>query len=235
MVVEQELAADIKSAKNLIAEKKIWVDGFPADNPATLVDSGAHVELRSVEQEWASRASEKIWKFIEAGWIDPKDKVCLDVGASTGGFTDALLRAGAGKVYAVDVGYGQLLYRLRNNSRVTVLDRYNFRYAKSEDFQPPPEIFSMDVSFISSLKLIDSLNKVMAARAGGLLLVKPQFEAPKKDLRDGIVTDARRRRKIVDRVLSGWQKKGWSCQDIAPAPLKGSTGNTEYIAHLTRI
>jgi 23S rRNA (cytidine1920-2'-O)/16S rRNA (cytidine1409-2'-O)-methyltransferase len=234
LLVEKQLAGDIEEAKDLVENKKIWVAGFPVDNPSSLVQPEAHIEIKGIEKKWASRSGNKIWKFIEEGWIDPEGKICIDVGASTGGFTDALLRAGAKKIYAVDVGYGQLLYRLRRDKRVEVLDRYNFRYADPEDFQPPPEIFSMDVSFISTLKLVEPLNEVMSSSAEGLVLIKPQFEAAAEILEDGIVTDPTLRKHTVDRVVSGWQKKGWQCEKLSPAPLKGTTGNLEFIAKMSR-
>ncbi len=234
LLVERELARDIEEAKALIENKKIWVAGFPIANPSSLVQPEAHIEVKGTEKKWASRSGEKIWKFIEEGWIEPQGKICIDVGASTGGFTDALLRAGAKKIYAVDVGYGQLLYRLRRDKHVEVLDRYNFRYADPEDFQPSPEVFSMDVSFISTLKLVESLNEVMCSSAEGLVLIKPQFEAPPEILEEGIVTDSALRKKTVDRVVSGWQKKGWQCEKLSPAPLKGTTGNVEFIAKMSR-
>lgn len=233
-LVEQELARSRSHACELIDEGKVWVNGMPAEKPATLVERDASIEVRDPGYRWVGRGGEKIWPLIEKGWIDPDGKICLDVGASTGGFTQALLRAGARRVYAVDVGYGQLNYELRRNERVHVMDRYNFRYAEAEDFDTAPELFTMDVSFISTLKLLDALNRVMRPESEGLVLIKPQFEAGPEENEEGVVRDPSVRKRVLREVTEEWENQGWGTRHLAPAPMEGRSGNQEFFAHVVR-
>ncbi|MFB6356076.1 MAG: TlyA family RNA methyltransferase [bacterium] len=233
-LVENDLARSRSHAKELIQDRRILIDGFPAEKPSTLVEHNDNVEVKGDLYDWVGRGGRKIWEFIERDWVTPSDRVCLDVGASTGGFTQALLRAEAQKVYAVDVGYGQLDYSLRRDERVTVMDRYNFRHATPGDFDPSPTLFTMDVSFISTLKLIEALNSVTTEESTGLVLLKPQFEAGPDENEQGIVTDPEVVSRVLVEVLEGWQEKNWGVQNLEAVPLKGQEGNQEYMALITR-
>jgi len=229
LLVAQELVKDLSEAERLIKEGRVLADGLPVKSERSLVKPGAELKIKSDDPAWVGRGGEKIWPVLEEGWLKVEGKRALDVGASTGGFTEALLRAGAERVYAVDVGYGQLAYKLQRDERVIRLDRYNFRHAQSDDFQPPPQIFVMDVSFISSLKLIDPLEIVMTETPAGIVLVKPQFEANKEEVGDGVIESETLRQKILERVRAGWEEKGWRVVETAPAPLRGEEGNQEYL------
>jgi 23S rRNA (cytidine1920-2'-O)/16S rRNA (cytidine1409-2'-O)-methyltransferase len=233
-LVERDIARSRSHAKELIENDRVRVDGFPAEKPSTLVEHDDHLTLEGDEYPWVGRGGKKIWPFIDRGWLDPNGEVAIDVGASTGGFTQALLRAGAKGVHAVDVGYGQLDYELRQDSRVTVHDRYNFRYAEPDDFDPDPVVFTMDVSFISTLKLLDALNAVTANSARGLCLVKPQFEAEPDENDDGIVTRDSVVKRVLREIVEGWSKMGWGTRAVAPAPLTGQEGNQEFVALFDR-
>ncbi len=210
------------------------VDGFPAEKPATRVKPDAPIELRGDGPSWVGRGARKLWPYLEANGLEVQGHVCLDVGASTGGFTQALLRAGARRVYAVDVGYGQLAYQLREDDRVIVKERCNFRHVDAEDFSPLPSRFTMDVSFISSRKLRPALNRVMRPEAEGVLLLKPQFEAGPDENEEGIVRDPAVRRRVLGEVAEEWNRQGWGTVAIKPAPLTGQEGNQEYLVHVRR-
>ncbi len=234
-LVRREEVSSEEQARKLVKNGRVKVDGFPVDNPDSEVGSGVHLEIiEENSSDWVGRGARKIWPFLKENKIVAKDKICLDVGASTGGFTQALLKAGARKVYSVDVGYGQLDWSLRQDDRVVVKDRYNFRYGRGEDFQPPPAVFTMDVSFISSLKLISALNGVMEKNSRGILLIKPQFEAPRSAVEDGIIKSPATWRRTLRAVLEGWAEKGWGCFELAVSPLTGSEGNREFVALLER-
>lgn len=234
LVRRGEVASENR-ARQLVEAGRVTVDGFPVDNPNSEVNGNAQLEIiEEKSNDWVGRGAKKIWPLLAEDKIVVKNKICLDVGASTGGFTQALLKAGAQKVYAVDVGYGQLDWSLRQDERVIVKDRYNFRYARSEDFQPSPALFAMDVSFISSLKLISALNEVMAGDSRGILLIKPQFEAPREDVKDGIIKEPSTWRRTLERVLEGWEESGWGCYDLQLSPVAGNEGNREFVALLAR-
>lgn len=233
-LVERDIARSRSHAKELIGEGRVLVGGFPADKASTLVEHNDHIELEGDEFPWVGRGGKKMWPFLEREWGNVDDRICLDVGASTGGFTQALLRAGASRVFAVDVGYGQLDYKLRQDDRVTVIDRYNFRHADPGDFSPSPEFFTMDVSFISTLKLLDALNEVTTENARGLCLLKPQFEAGPDENEQGIVTDLDVVIDVLSDVFDGWDKEGWGIEAVSPSPVTGQEGNQEYVVKFVR-
>lgn len=234
LLVERDLARSRARAKTLIEQDRVLVDGFPAEKPATRVKPDAPIELREEGPSWVGRGARKLWPYLEAGGLEVEGHVCLDVGASTGGFTQALLRAGARRVHAVDVGYGQLAYNLREDDRVVVRERCNFRHVRGEDFTPPPSRFTMDVSFISSRKLLPALNRVMTPDGEGVLLLKPQFEAGPDENEEGIVRDPGVLRRVLRDVGEGWNREGWGTVTIQPAPLTGQKGNQEYLLHVRR-
>lgn len=233
-MVERDLARSRSRAKTLIEEDRVLVDGFPAEKPATLVEPDASIEVRDDGPSWVGRGARKLWPYLESGGLSVEGRVCLDVGASTGGFTQALLRAGARQVYSVDVGYGQLAYRLREDERVVVRERCNFRYARAEAFSPPPSRFTMDVSFISSRKLLPALNRVMVPDGEGVLLLKPQFEAGPDENEEGVVRDPAVRRRVLREVAEAWNRNGWGTLSLRPAPLEGREGNREFLLHVAR-
>lgn len=234
VLVERDLARSRSHAKTLIEGDRVLVDGFPAEKPATLVEPDAPIEIRDDGPSWVGRGGRKLWPFLESGGLSVEGRVCLDVGASTGGFTQALLRAGARRVYAVDVGYGQLAYRLREDERVVVRERCNFRHAGPEEFSPSPSRFTMDVSFISSRKLLPALNQIMTSDGEGVLLIKPQFEAGPEENEQGVVRDPDVLRRVVREVGAAWNREGWGTVTLRPAPLAGREGNQEFLLHVAR-
>lgn len=233
-LVERDIARSRSHAKELIEQDRVLVGGFPASKASTLVEHDDHLELKGDEYPWVGRGGKKLWPFLESEWIDPTGQVAIDVGASTGGFTQGLLRAGADAVHAVDVGYGQLDYQLREDDRVIVHDRVNFRHANGDDFSSLPSVFTMDVSFISTLKLLDALNNVTTSETEGLCLIKPQFEAGPNENDDGIVHDTDVIKRVLREVVEGWADSGWSLAGIAPAPLTGQEGNQEFVVCFRR-
>lgn len=233
-LVERNLARSRSHARELIDNNRVLISGFPASKASTLVEHNDHIEIEGNEYGWVGRGGKKIWPIFEKETWDVEGAVALDVGASTGGFTQALLRAGADRVYAVDVGYGQLDHSLRQDDRVIVRDRYNFRHAQIEDFEPVPSRFVMDVSFISTTKLLDGLNLVMDREAEGWVMVKPQFEAGPEENEEGIVTDPEIVKRVLDEVSKEWEEAGWGAQQIHPAGLTGQEGNREFFLKMVR-
>ncbi|MGM0380355.1 MAG: TlyA family RNA methyltransferase [bacterium] len=234
-LVRRELVGSEGEAREIVEAGRVKVNGFPVDNPQSEVDKETDlVIVENDSPDWVGRGAKKIWPVLKSQRLDVTDKICVDIGASTGGFTQALLRAGARRVYAVDVGYGQLAYRLRQNDKVQVRDRYNFRYAEKVDFEPAPSTFVMDVSFISTLKLLPALGKILTAEGRGILLIKPQFEAPRKQVKDGIIKDPEVWRETLQTVISGWEEEGWGCFGLDVSPLAGGEGNREFVALMSR-
>lgn len=235
LLVTRDIARSRSRAKELIDNNKIRINGFPANKASSLVDPQDEItRVNPNAFRWVGRGGRKIWPLIEENVLDPEDNVCIDVGSSTGGFTQALLRADAEHVHAVDVGHGQLDYSLRESEMVTVHENYNFRHANADDFKPVPSIFTMDVSFISSEKLIAPLTAVTDDNTEGLLLLKPQFEAGPNKTDRGILKDLEICIEVLKRVTATWHEKGWGIRDIRPSPLTGDKGNQEYFTHFDR-
>jgi len=208
----------------------VLVDGVRATRPAASVDDTTIVELRTNGPEYVSRGALKLEKALDVWGIDPMGKVAVDIGASTGGFTDLLLRRGAKRVYAVDVGYGQLHYRLRNDPRVVSMERTNVRYLT--ELPEPVDLAVVDVSFIS-LRLVlprvfDLVNQEIVA------LIKPQFEAGRTQVKKGVVRDPAVHQQVVSELTEWSNTQVWRITDVIPSPLKGPAGNIEFLSHWTR-
>lgn len=225
LLVERGLAESRSQAQALVLAG--LVPGF--DKPGTQVDEG--VEL-AVEQppRFVSRGGEKLAHALELLHVEPAGRDCLDVGASTGGFTDCLLQSGARRVIALDVGYGQLHPRLRNDPRVTVLERVNAREVKELPF--PPELVVCDVSFISVRTALPPLLRLAAPAWEALLLVKPQFEAGRAEVRKGVVRDPAVRRRVVREVCDAAAGWGARVAGVVDSGLPGPKGNREIVVHL---
>lgn len=234
------LAATGEEAKRLIAAGRVTVDGQTAQKPAHMVlDSAAVVVRKPVEQEYASRGGHKLagalTAFARSGLRPVTGRVCLDAGASTGGFTDVLLRAGAARVIAVDVGYGQLVWRLQQDPRVTVLDRTNIRYLGPEDLGATPSLVVADLSFISLRLVLSALTTVCAPEGDLVVMVKPQFEVGRERLgKGGVVSGAADRADAVWGVCEAAAALGWGARDMAASELPGPAGNVEFFVWLRR-
>ncbi len=210
----------------------VFVDGKVADKPGTIVENSAHVEIRGAENPYVSRGGLKLEGALRDLSIDVENLVVLDVGASTGGFTDCFLKKGAKFVYALDVGYGQLDYSLRNDPRVAAMERCNIRYLKEEDLSMKPDLAAVDVSFISLAKVIPVLKDIGIPAV--LALVKPQFEAGRAeaDRGKGVIGDPGLHRRILDRVAVNFCSSGYCCEGATFSKWPGPKGNIEYFIFL---
>jgi len=208
---------------------------MPRPGPASLVDQTAPIRLVDAGPQWASRAGAKLVEALEVFAVDPTGRNCLDVGASTGGFTDVLLEHGAAAVVAVDVGYGQLLWRLRTDPRVTVHDRTNFRHADPVALGAPFDLVVVDVSFISVGLLADRLAAAGRSGADYVVLVKPQFEVGKASVgRGGLVTDPALHAGAMSDVAAALAAAGIGPIAVCRSPITGASGNNEFLLHGAR-
>ncbi len=229
-LVSRGLAASREQAGRLILAGAVRVNGQMADKQARLIPSEAHVEVLARGLPFVSRGGEKLDAAMEAFGIDATGVVALDVGASTGGFTDCLLQREAGRVYAVDVGYGQLDWRLRNDSRVVVLERENIRYLDPASIAEPVDLAVIDVSFISLMIVLPCVVRFLADEANVVALVKPQFEVGRGQVgRGGIVREEWLRRAATDRVLACAERLGFSRIGVLDSPVLGQKGNREIL------
>jgi 23S rRNA (cytidine1920-2'-O)/16S rRNA (cytidine1409-2'-O)-methyltransferase len=236
-LVRRGLARSRDQAADLIAAGRVAVGGQVAAKPASqvAVDAAITVEQVSDRPEYVSRGGYKLAGALAAfDGLTVAGKRCLDAGASTGGFTDVLLRAGAGHVVAVDVGYGQLAWSLRTDRRVTVLERVNVRTLTPEQVAPPPELAVADLSFISLALVLPALVRCCSAEADFVLMVKPQFEVGKDLVGDGVVRDPDLRRSAVASVAAAAASLGLGVAGVTASPLPGPSGNVEYFLWLRR-
>lgn len=221
-------------ARSLIMEGRVKVNGTPATKPGANVRPGAHIEVEK-PRRFVSRGGEKLERALDAFHIDVTGSRALDVGASTGGFTDCLLQRGASRVVAVDVGYGQLDWRLRNDERVTVMERTNFRHLADDAFEQPFDLIVIDTSFISLLTIVARAVAYLAAAGQIVALVKPQFEAGRQRLGSGgVVRDPRVHRDILREVRDAMAEAGLVAIDVTASPLLGPAGNREFLMRLSR-
>ncbi|MGZ7039187.1 MAG: TlyA family RNA methyltransferase [Thermoanaerobaculia bacterium] len=231
-LVERGIVETRTKAQSLVMARRVLVNDEFADKPGTQVAADDELRVAELEHPWVGRGGMKLAHALEQFAIDVRGKVCADIGASTGGFTDVMLKNGASRVYAIDVGYGQLDATLRNDPRVINREKVNARYLTRESFDEPIEFASIDVSFIS-LELI--LPAVKTFLSGELVaLIKPQFEVGKKDVgKGGIVRDADKRAAAVDRVVAFAREIGFNVRGVIESPVKGAEGNIEYLMSAT--
>jgi 23S rRNA (cytidine1920-2'-O)/16S rRNA (cytidine1409-2'-O)-methyltransferase len=233
VVIELGLAGSRERAKALIMEGRVLVDGVPVTKAGAMVKEGASVTLKGGDIKYVSRGGLKLEAAAEHFRIRFSEKVAMDVGASTGGFTDFMLQAGASKVYCVDVGYGQLDWKLRNDPRVVLIEKTNIRYLKREAVQENIDIATVDVSFISLTKVIPRVLDFMGEHSEIVALIKPQFEAGRKDVgKGGIVRNDGARQRAVDSVRRSLEDLGLESMGIMESPVKGQKGNIEYFIYL---
>jgi 23S rRNA (cytidine1920-2'-O)/16S rRNA (cytidine1409-2'-O)-methyltransferase len=235
-LVRRELARSREQAADLIESRSVLVNGIPATKPATQVDAQTSIVLEGKRDDFVSRGGHKLSGALDV-FTDVliEGKVCLDAGASTGGFTDVLLRRGARKVIAVDVGYGQLAWELRSNEKVVILDRTNIRHLTGEMVGEDVDIVVADLSFISLSLVLPALAAVSKTSADYLLMVKPQFEVGRERLgAGGVVRDPALRRSAVLDVAQSAYDVGLGTMGIAASPLPGPAGNVEYFLWLRR-
>jgi 23S rRNA (cytidine1920-2'-O)/16S rRNA (cytidine1409-2'-O)-methyltransferase len=231
-LVERGLASSRERAQTLIRAGLVRVAGLAADQPDQLVNSEQAVEVTGTTP-YVSRGGEKLAAALDAFAIDPSGRTGVDVGSSTGGFTDLLLQRGAGRVIAVDVGYGQLAWSLRQDPRVTVMERVNIRYL--ERLPVPADLAVIDVSFISLRLVLPRVRELLSAPADVVALVKPQFEVGKGAVgKGGVVRDPEQHRRVLDELRQFVQENGYTVAGEAPSPILGAKGNREFFLHLRR-
>jgi 23S rRNA (cytidine1920-2'-O)/16S rRNA (cytidine1409-2'-O)-methyltransferase len=234
-LVRRGLVASPTEAHAAVSEGLVVVGGRQAAKASTLVAPGEPLHLLAAPRRFVSRGGEKLDAALERFGVDPRDRECLDVGASTGGFTDRLLRGGAARVVAVDVGYGQLAWSLRSDPRVTVLDRTNARDLDPSDLPFAPSLIVADLSFISLRLVVPALARVSREGADLVLLVKPQFEAGVADVgRGGVVRDPEVWRRAIEGVAAACRAAGLSPVAVTASPLPGPAGNVEFPLHALR-
>jgi 23S rRNA (cytidine1920-2'-O)/16S rRNA (cytidine1409-2'-O)-methyltransferase len=235
VLVARGLAPSRERAQSLILAGAVLVDGQRQVKGGTLVRSEAAIRLTHDPQPYVSRGGLKIEKALDFFHIDPQGKVVMDVGASTGGFTDCLLQRGARRVYAVDVGYGQLAWRLQQDNRVINLQRCNIRYLNWEEVGEEVDLAVVDTSFIS-LELVIPPTLTFLKEGGGLLtLIKPQFEVGKGEVgKGGVVQDSKQHRRVVDKIMIFAQGEGLIPRGVMESPLQGPKGNREFFLYCER-
>ena len=230
MMVEQGLAPSREKAKAYIMAGEVYVNGQKEDKAGSMFAETVKLEVRGKTLPYVSRGGLKLEKAMTHFGVTLKDKVCMDVGASTGGFTDCMLQNGAVKVYAVDVGYGQLAWSLRTDARVVNMERTNIRYVTPEDLAEPIEFFSVDVSFISLHHIFPVAQRITTPDAMGVCLVKPQFEAGREKVgKNGVVRDPAVHREVLHNAMSYAAENGFVVRGLDYSPVKGPEGNIEYL------
>ncbi len=233
LVFDKGLATSRQKASALIMSGNILVNNFPMDKPGSMVPADAEITNKGSDLPFVSRGGYKIEEAISTLGIDVTGMTCLDVGASTGGFTDCLLQHGAGRVYAIDVGYGQLDWKLRKDPRVVVIERTNIRYAPPELFPEPFDLISIDVSFISLKIVIPAVKPFLKSNGKILALIKPQFEVGKNQVgKGGVVKDPVLHQSVIEQLTDFFSHEGFEIGPVIPSPILGPKGNKEFIIYL---
>lgn len=231
LLVKRELVPLRQKAQALLMAGKVLVGDVPVTKAGKLVREDAHIRIRGEDHPYVSRGGVKLAHAIREFGCDINRKTCLDIGASTGGFTDCLLQHGALKVYAVDVGYGQLSRKIANDPRVIVIDRQNIRYLKPEQIPEQIDVVTIDVSFISLELVLPVVDRFLAKGGIVIALIKPQFEVERELVgKGGIVKDAKARELAVEKVVKCASRIGWTCLGVTSSPIEGQKGNREFLA-----
>lgn len=232
LLLDRGLVRSRERAKALILSGQVWVAGRRVDKAGTQVDINAPVELKTSDHPYVSRGGLKLEAALHTFQVVLTNKIAMDVGASTGGFTDCLLQHGAKKVYAVDVGYGLLDWKLRQDKRVILIERQNIRYLPRENIPEPIDIVTIDVSFISLKKVIPKVKEFLKPEAEMIALIKPQFEVGKGQVgRGGIVRDEAKQRQVVKEISNFCTALGFVIKGVIPSPILGAKGNQEYLLY----
>lgn len=235
ILVERGYAPSRERAKSLIMSGIVFVDGERVDKAGSTIAEDANLEVRGSDLSYVSRGGLKLEKAMQKFPILLNQKVCMDIGASTGGFTDCMLQNGAKKVFAVDVGYGQLAWKLRCDERVVNLERTNVRYLTAEQVGEPVDFISVDVSFIS-LTLVLPVAKTYLSENGEMVcLIKPQFEAGRENVgKKGVVRDKQVHIDVVNKIISFAKENNFDVKGLTFSPVKGPEGNIEYLIYLKK-
>ena len=231
----QGLAESRSKAQALIMSGLVYVDGQKVDKPGFAVDASQKIEVRGVACPYVSRGGLKLEKALRDFGVDPSGFVCSDSGASTGGFTDCLLQQGAKKVFAIDVGYGQLAWKIRNDPRVVCMERTNIRNITPTELGEPLDLSVVDVSFISLKLVLPVIYSVLKPDGQVLCLIKPQFEAGKDKVgKKGVVRDPAVHQEVLQGFLKTAEEIGFTVRNLSFSPVKGPEGNIEFLGHLSK-
>ena len=235
LLVKQGLAPSREKAKAIIMSGNVFVAGQREDKAGSVFDEAAVITVKENPLKYVSRGGLKLEKAMQCFPITLAGSVCMDIGASTGGFTDCMLQSGAAKVYSVDVGHGQLAWKLRNDERVVCMEKTNFRYMVPSDIQDALDFASVDVSFISLTKILIPARNLLKESGRMVCLIKPQFEAGRdKGGKKGVVREPEIHREVIAKVIDFADLTGFSVQGLTYSPVKGPEGNIEYLVFLEK-
>ena len=235
MMVNRGLAESREKAKAIIMSGIVYVDNIKEDKAGSTFDEKAQIEVRGNTLKYVSRGGLKLEKAMDCFGVSLAGKVAMDVGSSTGGFTDCMLQNGAVKVYSVDVGHGQLAWKLRNDERVVCMEKTNIRYVTPDDIEDRIEFASIDVSFISLTKVLPPVKELLTDDGEIVCLIKPQFEAGREKVgRKGVVRDQKVHVEVVEMIVDFARQIGFKTLDSSYSPIKGPEGNIEYLLYITK-
>ena len=236
LLVKKGLAPSREKAKAVIMAGSVYVDGQKEDKAGSVFDEeSAQIEVRGHALPYVSRGGLKLEKALKVFPITLTDKICMDIGASTGGFTDCMLQNGAAKVYSVDVGYGQLDWKLRQDDRVVCMEKTNFRYMTPKDIPDVLDFASVDVSFISLDKILTPAYALLKEQGEMVALIKPQFEAGREKVgKKGVVRDPKVHEEVISRIVRHADEVSFEVLDLSYSPIRGPEGNIEYLIHLRK-
>ncbi|QIB26018.1 TlyA family RNA methyltransferase [Caloranaerobacter azorensis] len=235
LLVKKGLVETREKAKKYIMAGIVYVEEQKIDKPGTKVDVDSNIVVKGNPLPYVSRGGLKLEKALNTFPIDINGKIAMDIGASTGGFTDCMLQNGAKKVYAVDVGYGQLAWKLRNDDRVVVMERTNIRYVKPEDIGELVDFVTIDVSFISLKLVLPVVYKLVKEDADIIALIKPQFEAGRDKVgKKGVVREKKTHIEVITSIFDFCKEIGFHMIGLTYSPVKGAEGNIEYLAHIVK-
>lgn len=235
LLVNRGLAPSREKAKTMIMEGNVFVNNNREDKAGSTFSEDCQIEVRGKTLQYVSRGGLKLEKAMTHFGITLEGKICMDIGASTGGFTDCMLQNGASKVYAVDVGYGQFAWKLRQDERVVCMEKTNIRYVTPKQIGDALDFASVDVSFISLTKVLGPAKELLKEDGQMVCLIKPQFEAGREKVgKKGVVRDKRVHEEVIEKVISFALETGFSIYNLEYSPIKGPEGNIEYLVYIGR-
>lgn len=235
LLVKRGIAPSREKAKTMIMEGCVFVNHQREDKAGSMFAEDCDIEIHGNSLKYVSRGGLKLEKAMTQFQISLQDKICMDIGASTGGFTDCMLQNGAKKVYAVDVGYGQFAWKLRQDPRVVCMEKTNIRYVQPDQIDEELDFASVDVSFISLTKVLGTAMQLLKEHGEMVCLIKPQFEAGREKVgKKGVVRDPKVHQEVIVRVLDFAKEIGFGVRHLGFSPIKGPEGNIEYLVHLEK-
>ena len=235
LITERGFAKSREKAKAIIMSGTVYVDGQKEDKPGTSFEEDVEIEVKGKQLRYVSRGGLKLEKAIDVFKIDLGGKKCIDAGASTGGFTDCMLQNGAEHVISIDVGYGQFDWGLRNDERVTVMEKTNIRYLKREDIEYSADFLAADLSFISLKKVLPAMKELISEEGEMVLLIKPQFEAGREKVgKHGVVRDPEVHLEVINSIIEFCKEENMHPIGLAVSPIKGPEGNIEFLLHCSK-